>query len=68
MMHPTLVKDASGTPFGSVVSISALDDHVIVCRSDGSIWTKGNDPYSQLGDQTTVNRRNPIWVPCRSCR
>lgn len=58
--NPSLVKDSSGLAFGNVVNIAALDSHTVVRRSDGTVWTWGSNVYRQLGDMTTVNRRNPV--------
>jgi alpha-tubulin suppressor-like RCC1 family protein len=58
--NPAVVKDVSGAVFGNVVSIAARHYHTVVRRSDGSVWAWGNNAYLQLGDMSTVNRRNPI--------
>lgn len=61
-VFPTQVVDAAGTSFGDVVSVSVLYYHTLVRRKDGSVWAWGNNVYLQLGDRTTVNRRNPVQV------
>ncbi|MFY9513486.1 MAG: hypothetical protein WAQ05_21180 [Rubrivivax sp.] len=62
LVNPTQVVDATGTAFGDVVSVSALYDHTLARRKDGSVWAWGNNDYLQLGDRTTVSRRNPVQV------
>lgn len=44
---------ASDNPY---VKMSAGSDFMIGLKSDGSVWTWGNNYYGQLGDGTTKNR------------
>ena len=36
--------------------------HSIALRSDGTVWTWGENDFGQLGDRTTLNRTIPIQV------
>lgn len=59
---PAVVKDVGGAVFDDVVGIYLTTGHTLVRRSDGSLWTWGENTYLQVGDRTTVNRRNPVRV------
>ena len=51
---PVAVKSITG-----VTSVAAGDAHSLALRSDGTVWSWGNNQYGQLGDGTTVNRSVP---------
>ena len=34
--------------------------HTAAIKTDGTLWTWGNNPYGALGDSTTVNKSSPI--------
>jgi len=47
----------------SNVAVSAGAYHNLVLKEDGTLWAWGGNSYGQLGDGTTVNRRNaPVQV------
>lgn len=46
----------------SVKQASMFSDHLLVLKEDGSLWARGNNAYSQLGDGTTENRDNLLLV------
>jgi hypothetical protein len=37
--------------------------HVLILRSDGSVWAFGNNARGQLGDGTRTDRASPVPVP-----
>jgi len=45
-----------------VTSVAIGFNHMLAVRTDGSIWTWGNNNYGQLGDGTTRNRTSPINI------
>lgn len=61
LTNPAVVVDEAGAPFGDVVAVAA-DDHTLARRKDGTVWAWGSNVYLQLGDMTTISRRNPIKV------
>lgn len=62
-LNPSVVKDAAGTTFGGVNQVALTTYHTVVRRADGTVWAWGNNAYTQLGDTTNVQRRNPVQVP-----
>ena len=44
------------------VHLSAGEEHTAVIKSDGSLWTWGNNYDGQLGDNTKVDKIEPIEV------
>ncbi len=51
------------TPLTGVVAIAAGGFHTIALKSDGTIWTWGDNKSGQLGDGTTVNSsHHPVLV------
>ncbi len=62
-INPTVVKDAAGTTFGAVNQIALTQTHTVVRRVDGTVWAWGFNGNQQLGDTSTVNRRNPVQAP-----
>jgi len=34
--------------------------HTAAIKTDGTLWTWGNNPYGALGDNTTVNKSSPV--------
>ncbi len=59
---PEIVREESGAAFGDVVGLYLLSGHTVVRRRDGTLWAWGDNTYLQLGDQTSVTRRNPVRV------
>jgi hypothetical protein len=47
----------------SISSVSAGERHVLALRSDGTIWTWGENALGQLGDGTYTTRAVPAAVP-----
>ena len=47
---------------GEFQTISAGWDHVAAIKTDGSLWTWGNNEYGQLGDGTTENKSTPVKI------
>jgi len=45
-----------------VNSDSAFGAHVAAIRSDGSLWTWGNNRNGQLGDGTDIDRHSPVKI------
>jgi alpha-tubulin suppressor-like RCC1 family protein len=45
-----------------VVAIGAGRTHSLAVKSDGTVWSWGDDFYSQLGDGATTDRTTPIQV------
>ena len=43
----------------SVAQFSMYSNHLLVLKTDGSLWARGNNAYSQLGDGT-VNKRDDL--------
>jgi alpha-tubulin suppressor-like RCC1 family protein len=39
-----------------------LSDYILTIKNDGSVWTWGNNPSGQLGDNSTVNKSSPVLV------
>ena len=40
----------------------AAEDHTVVLKSDGTVWTFGWNIYGQLGDGTTTDKSTPVQV------
>jgi alpha-tubulin suppressor-like RCC1 family protein len=45
-----------------IKAISAGSDHSIILRSDGTVWTWGDNSYGQLGDGTNTPSETPLQV------
>ena len=45
-----------------VISIAGGYWHSIALKSDGSVWTWGNNIHGQLGDGTTANKNTSVQV------
>ena len=56
-LSPIKVPGQSG-----IAAIAAGQFHVITLKSDGTVWTWGNNQYGQLGDGTTNNGATPMLV------
>jgi len=46
----------------SKVQISSGDNHSLLLKADGTVWSWGNNAYGQLGDGTTTARTTPMQV------
>lgn len=55
---------ASGNPDSPLTGIKTLSSgtHSLYLRTNGSVWTTGNNVYGQLGNGTTQNRNIPVQV------
>lgn len=60
----TVVTGASGcaTNLCSITKVAAGNDHSVALKSDGTVWTWGNNASGQLGDNTTTNRSSAVQV------
>lgn len=56
------VQIASSGTFESWNSVSAGPSHVVAIRSDGALFTWGNNLSGRLGDGTTVNKSSPVRI------
>jgi alpha-tubulin suppressor-like RCC1 family protein len=45
-----------------VVKIAASDEHVVVLRSDGTVWAWGRNLSGQLGNGTNIDSSVPVQV------
>jgi alpha-tubulin suppressor-like RCC1 family protein len=48
---------AGGTTWSQV---SCGSGHTVALKTDGTLWTWGQNTYGQLGDTTTANRSSPV--------
>lgn len=44
------------------ISLNSGTNHTVALKSDGTVWTWGNNQYGQLGDGTNINRSVPVRV------
>ena len=40
--------------------VACGNDHTAAIKTDGTLWTWGNNAYGRLGDNTTTNRNTPV--------
>jgi RNA polymerase sigma factor (sigma-70 family) len=59
---PVPVTLPDGTPLTGAIALAAGDAHSVAIRSDGSVWTWGDNQVGELGDGTTITRLNPVPV------
>jgi len=45
-----------------VVKIAASDEHVVVLKSDGTVWAWGRNLNGQLGNGTNIDSDIPVQV------
>ena len=46
----------------SIIDIAAGPYHSVALKSDGTVWTWGDNHYGELGDGTTIRRTTPVQV------
>jgi alpha-tubulin suppressor-like RCC1 family protein len=46
----------------SIAQISARGEYSLLVKSNGTLWAWGNNKYGQIGDGTTINRPNPVYI------
>jgi alpha-tubulin suppressor-like RCC1 family protein len=46
----------------NVLAIDSGYGHNIALKQDGTVWTWGNNSYGQLGDETNMDREEPVQV------
>ena len=49
-----------GTTWSRIPSSMQGGNHVIAVKTDGTLWTWGNNSNGQLGDGTAINRASPV--------
>lgn len=54
-LSPVQVANLSG-----VRALAAGTSHSLAVKSDGTLWSWGNNPYGAIGDGTTTNRNAPV--------
>ncbi len=45
-----------------ILDISAGDEHSMILRTDGTVWTFGSNDQGQIGDMTLAERHAPVQV------
>ena len=62
--EPVQVMADSSGPLTGVIAIAAGRDHSVTVKSDGTVWTWGDNTYGQLGDNSfsTTQRLYPVPV------
>jgi alpha-tubulin suppressor-like RCC1 family protein len=43
-------------------TVAAGQEHTVILKSDGTVWTVGTNSSGQLGDGTTTPRTEPVQV------
>jgi len=57
------VYDSGGSSyFTDVVEITSRREHIILLKSDGTVWGIGQNDVGYLGDGTTIERHYPVQV------
>lgn len=51
-----------GTYLSGVVAIAAGSFHSVALRSDGTVWTWGDNQYGELGNNSTTQANTPVEV------
>ena len=60
---PVQVKGPGGTGvLGSIVAVGAGYQHTAALKSDGTVWSWGDNFYGQVGDNTEDDRWAPVQV------
>ena len=55
-------KDQSANHLSGISQVATKYYHSVFIRSDGKVMACGKNEYGQLGDGTTTNRPNPVYV------
>ncbi len=50
------------TGVNGAIAIAAGDEHSVVLKNDGTVWSWGNNGYGVLGDGTSTNSSTPVQV------
>ena len=45
-----------------ILRVASGDNHILFVKTDGTLWTMGNNKHGQLGDGTTTYHRTPVQV------
>ena len=61
-VSPVLVSTNSYTSIGTMGSGTNSWDFTVAVRSDGTLWSWGDNTYGQLGSGTTIPRSSPVQV------
>ncbi len=56
------VKNSDGSTLSNVVKVCSGTLFSMALKSDGTVWSWGDNSYGQLGDGTTTNRLSPVRV------
>jgi RHS repeat-associated protein len=59
-MQPANQAVASG--IATNTTLTAMSQHSLALKTDGTVWSWGANDYGQLGDGTTVQRTTPVQV------
>ncbi|MBE5041046.1 RCC1 domain-containing protein [Ructibacterium gallinarum] len=60
---PTQVKGVDGTGYlTDITDMAAGEKHAIAVKSDGTVWTWGDNQYWQLGDHSDMESYTPVQV------
>ncbi|MBI4947188.1 MAG: T9SS type A sorting domain-containing protein [Bacteroidetes bacterium] len=51
-----------GTYLCNITAVVAGNSHSMALKSDGTVWSWGNNGWGQLGDNTTTQRNTPVQV------
>ncbi len=43
-------------------SVAAGSDHSVAIKTDGTLWTWGDNEHGELGDGTTIDRPEPVQI------
>jgi alpha-tubulin suppressor-like RCC1 family protein len=60
------VKLSSGSALSGISDLACGSTHVAAVKSDGTVWTWGNNANGQLGNGTTTQAKNPVQTKINS--
>ena len=46
----------------NIVSVHAGNNHSVILKGDGTVWTSGGNEFGQLGDGTNISKTAPVQV------